>query len=119
MIQTFEHSKSVNCIQVDETSNKLISVSNEKNDKTIKIWSLDTGECLKTMNHHQNCVRNILLISNNKFISGSMDSTIKIWDFESNECLKTLTNDFEYYSLCVLSSNNYLACGCLNGTIVI
>ena len=71
------------------------------------------------MNHHQNCVRNILLISNNKFISGSIDSTIKIWDYESNECLKTLTNDFEYHSLCVLSSNNYLACGCLNGTIVI
>ena len=84
--QTFEHSKSVNCIQVDETSNKLISASNEKNDKTIKIWSLDTGECLKKMNHHQNCVRNILLISNNKFISGSIDSTIKMRLFEWYNC---------------------------------
>ena len=47
IISLNEHSDLINSIQFDEKSNKLISASN---DSTIKIWNLETGECLNTVN---------------------------------------------------------------------
>jgi WD40 repeat protein len=113
-IKTFkQHSECVNCIQVDENSNKLISVSN---DETIKIWNLETGQCLMTLNDHQDWISSILITSNNKFISGSLDNTIKIWDLNSYECLTTLTNQTYVQSLCLISCEE-IACGCKDGSI--
>ena len=63
-----QHSDIIRSIEVDEKSNKIISASN---DETIKIWDLETGECLKTLNDHTNGVTSILILKDNKFISGS------------------------------------------------
>ena len=117
LIQTFnQHTDTVRSIQVDEKSNKLITSSD---DMTIKIWNLETGECLKTLNNqHKNWITSVLMIQNSKFISGSWDKTIKLWDLNSFECLNTLTNDSGVYSLCLLP-NNKIVCGCVNGTITI
>ena len=116
LIKSFIHSSSlVISIQVDEQLNRLISGST---DNTIKIWDLESGECLKTLEDHDDWVRSILLIQNNKFISGSLDGRIKIWDLNSYECLITLKNNSGVISLCQLP-NNQIACGCLNGVIVI
>ena len=82
-----QHSDGINSIQVDEICNKIFSASD---DETIKIWNLETGECLKTLNDHTESVKSILIIPNNKFISGSADATIKIWDLNSFECLNKL-----------------------------
>ena len=108
-----EHVKCINSIQVDVGSNKLISASD---DKTIKIWNLETGECLKTLNDHKNYVNCILIISNNRFMSGSEDKTIKIWDLNTYECLNTLENDSKVSSLCLISESQ-VACSCLGGSI--
>lgn len=49
-------------------------------DKLIKVWSLLTGECLKTLQGHQKYVWCVKAMSNGEtIISGSGDSTIKIW----------------------------------------
>ena len=108
--------KKINSIQVDEISKKLFSSSD---DKTIKIWNLETGECLETLENHAPHVQSILLLPNiNKFISASTNKEIKIWDFNSYECLNTLENESGVCSL-YLVSDNQIACGCLNGFIVI
>jgi WD40 repeat protein len=108
-----EHSDSIKSIQVDETSNKIISASD---DKTIKIWDLESGKCLKTLKDHKDWVKCILTISNNKFLSGSWDNTVKIWHLNSYKCLKTLKNESGIFSLCLIADNQ-VACGCLNGLI--
>ena len=110
-----QHTNTIRSIQVDEISNKFITGSA---DKTIKIWNLTTGECLKTLNDHILTVTIILIIPNNRFISGSADRNIKIWDLNTYECLDTLTNLSPVYSLCLISDNR-LACGCSDGFISI
>ena len=113
IIKSFnQHTERVNSIQVDEKSNKLISASN---DKTIKIWNLNSGECLKTLNDHQDSVTSILITST-AFISGSIDKTVKIWDLNTYECLETLENNVGVSSLCLMP-NNQIACGGFNGYI--
>jgi WD40 repeat protein len=104
---------SIRSIQVDEPSNKMISASE---DKSIKIWDLESGKCLKTLTDHNHWVTCILIIPGNKFISGSADKTIKMWDMSSYECLNTFNNESYFYSLCLIP-NNKIAVGFNDGSI--
>lgn len=114
LIREFKgHTNRVASIQVDEISNIIITGAF---DKTIKIWNLETGECLKTLNNHTDWVTCILLLPDDKFISGSDDKTLKIWNLENYECLNTLLNQEGVFSLSLIS-NNKVACGCRSGLI--
>jgi WD40 repeat protein len=63
--------------QVQEFGQILVSASA---DKTIKIWRLDTGELLQTLNGHSAAVNSVAITPDGEFIvSGSSDKTIKIW----------------------------------------
>ena len=101
-----QHQKCIRSIQIIEESSKLISSSQ---DGTIKIWDLETGECLKTLEDHADWVTSIL-IHNSKLITCSSDKTIKIWNLDNYQCIETLNN---YSSVsCLLSlSNDFLASG--------
>ncbi|KAF9967996.1 hypothetical protein BGZ70_007280 [Mortierella alpina] len=58
-------------------------------DKSIKIWSLETGECLRTLEGHTRGIA-CIQFEGNVIVSGSSDKTIKIWDITKGECVKTL-----------------------------
>ncbi|KAI7830223.1 WD40-repeat-containing domain protein [Gamsiella multidivaricata] len=58
-------------------------------DKTIKIWSFETGECLRTLEGHARGIA-CIQFEDNIIVSGSSDRSIKIWDITRGECVKTL-----------------------------
>ncbi|KAF9173030.1 hypothetical protein BGX21_002106 [Mortierella sp. AD011] len=59
-------------------------------DKTIKIWSFETGECLRTLEGHARGIA-CIQFEGNVIVSGSSDRCIRIWDITRGECVKTLT----------------------------
>ncbi|KAF9928700.1 hypothetical protein FBU30_002171 [Linnemannia zychae] len=59
-------------------------------DKTIKVWSFDTGECLRTLDGHARGIA-CIQFEGNVVVSGSSDQSIKIWDLSTGSCLNTLT----------------------------
>ncbi|KAG0200032.1 hypothetical protein BGX28_006791 [Mortierella sp. GBA30] len=59
-------------------------------DNTLKIWDVETGECLNTLFGHVEGVWS-LAFDKLRIVSGSLDRTIKVWDTESGRCLYTLT----------------------------
>jgi WD40 repeat protein len=78
----------------------------------IKIWDLDTFECLNTLEGHTGVVYCIERIDENTFASGSEDKTIKIWDTNKNVCLKTIIADSKYAINCLKSiKSNEIASG--------
>ncbi len=83
------------------SSSQIFSCSD---DKTIKLWNLETNECLKTFIGHTNQV-NCLEISSDKstIYSGSCDRTLRVWDISSGECRKTIGLNGDIYSLKLLS----------------
>ena len=83
-------------------------------DKTIKIWKVKSGECIKTFYGHQDKVKSICYSPDGKYLaSGSWDRTIKIWKASSGECIKTFENDNNdaINSICYSPDGKYLASG--------
>jgi WD40 repeat protein len=96
--------------------NRIISCSD---DKTIKIWDINTGECITTLNGHLDWVYCILLLPDNTLASGSEDGSIKIWNLENKNCINTIEiRQSSVLSLCSLDVGK-LASGYEEGVIKI
>ena len=63
-------------------------------DGTAKIWSVETGECLLTLEGHEAdaAVLSIAFSPDGEdvVLTGSLDDTAKLWSVETGECLFTL-----------------------------
>ena len=57
-------------------------------DKTIRMWDIATGECIRKFKGHRQPIR-CLLIDKNSLFSASSDKTVKEWNIYTGECLKT------------------------------
>eukprot|EP01111_Echinosteliopsis_oligospora_P010622 TRINITY_DN335_c0_g1_i1.p1 TRINITY_DN335_c0_g1~~TRINITY_DN335_c0_g1_i1.p1 ORF type:complete len:469 (-),score=118.53 TRINITY_DN335_c0_g1_i1:100-1506(-) len=66
---------------VQATGNLLVSASS---DRTLKLWDVQSGECLQTFDGHTNYVRS-LQFEDNKLVSGSADGTIRLWDMTTGQ----------------------------------
>ena len=97
------HNKNVRSIKLIPNTNRLISASI---DHTIKIWNITNGECIQTLNGHENVVTCLDLMSEHKLISGSWDCQIKIWDLNKNVCSNSIKFDSQISSVCCSSSPN-------------
>lgn len=74
----------ITCLQF--SGNRIVSGSD---DNTLKVWSLTTGRCVRTLVGHTGGVWSSQM-SGNTIISGSTDRTLKVWDADSGVCLHTL-----------------------------
>ena len=65
-------------------------VASAANDNLIKIWSLNNGECICTLQGHNEHVKCITMdgYDSNMLLSGSLDHTMRLWDIRSGVCLE-------------------------------
>jgi WD40 repeat protein/tRNA A-37 threonylcarbamoyl transferase component Bud32 len=82
------HSDVVKSIAISPDGQLLASGSY---DKTIKLWSLRTGELLHTLSEHTHRITCIVISRDGQLLaSSSYDKTIKLWALSSGELLQTL-----------------------------
>ena len=74
----------------------------KSNDKTLKVWDVETGECVATLEGHSRARvaastdwlrRSIALPcfrTGARVVSASDDKTLKVWDVATGECVATL-----------------------------
>ena len=65
------------------------SIVSGSSDNSIKIWNVNSVDCLKTLVGHKDCIRCLLNINENTIVSGSSDYSLKSWDLETGKCLIT------------------------------
>ena len=68
-------------------------------DKTIKLWDIDSCECVKTFIGHLGPVTTIIKLSHpnkNLIASGSFDKTIRIWNMITEQCLRIIQAHKEF-----------------------
>ncbi len=60
-------------------------------DNTLRLWDLDTGNCVKILQGHTDEVNCVVLSNDGTLaLSGSDDNTLRLWDLDSGNCIKTL-----------------------------
>jgi WD40 repeat protein len=66
-------------------------------DRTVRLWDIRTGECLKILQCHTSSINSFALNYDGKLVATcSRDGTIMIWEIETGECLKILKSDRPY-----------------------
>ena len=61
-------------------------------DTTIKLWDLDTGEIIETLEEHKESVMSLCAMSEKgQFASGSLDNSIRIWSVAPSSTLYVCT----------------------------
>jgi WD40 repeat protein len=79
-----------NCVYfVAITPDSRTAVSGSE-DRTLKVWDLDTGQCRATFEGHTGDVVGVAITPNGKTaVSGSQDHTLKVWDLDTGQCRAT------------------------------
>ncbi|WP_414579649.1 WD40 repeat domain-containing protein, partial [Anabaena sp. CCY 9402-a] len=88
-------------------------------DKTIKLWNLETGKEIRTLNGHSEFVWSVSFSPDGKTLaSGSDDKTIKLWNLETGKEIRTLNGHSERVSSVSFSPDSKtLASGSWDNTI--
>jgi WD40 repeat protein len=87
------HSDRVNCVAVSADGRLACSGSD---DRTVRVWDLETGELLRTLEGHAWKVNAVAMSADGRLVcSASEDRTVKLWDLETGELLRTLQGHTE------------------------
>ena len=106
------HTNGVMCLQFDDNI-----LATGSYDSTIRIWDIDTGECIQTLRGHTLGIR-ALQFDDNKLISGSLDKTLKVWNWRTGECISTYQGHTEGV-VALNFEGNILASGSVDRTVKI
>jgi platelet-activating factor acetylhydrolase IB subunit alpha len=83
------------------SGNLLVSASR---DKSLRIWDVSTGYCVKTIRGHADWVRDVSPTFDGRFLlSAGNDQTARIWDASSGECKATLLGHEHVIECCVFA----------------
>ena len=83
------HTQSIRSLALTPDGEILASASD---DKTIKLWQLETGQELCTLRAHSKSVCSIAISADGEIIaSGSEDKTVKLWQLSTGMQIGTLT----------------------------
>ncbi|KAG0221634.1 hypothetical protein BGX31_009669 [Mortierella sp. GBA43] len=83
-------------------------------DKTVRVWDVETGECLHIMHGHSNHVMSVAYSPLDDVIaSGNRDKTVRLWDATIGYCRQTLTGHSSHLHCVVFSpsGDQLVSCG--------
>ncbi|MBF0320953.1 MAG: serine/threonine protein kinase, partial [Nitrospirae bacterium] len=90
VINTFEgHNGLVSTVIVSADGKMIVTGGTE--DRSVRIWDMDTGECLHVMEGHSDWVTCLCFSADEAtVISGSLDRTLRFWDIKRGRCTRVL-----------------------------
>lgn len=65
------------------------SVVSGSRDATLRVWNIDSGDCLHVLAGHMAAVR-CVCFDGKRVVSGAYDYNVKVWDPFKEVCLHTL-----------------------------
>ena len=115
--QTFSgHRNIIHTVCFSPDGTKFLSGSH---DKTVKLWDMKTGKCIRTFKGHKRWVRSVCFSPNGqRILSASADKTIKLWNPDMEECEFTLSGHTDWVeSVCFSPDGTKILSGSHDNTI--
>jgi WD40 repeat protein len=79
-------------------------------DKTLRLWNVANGHCIRTLKGHTHYVYSVALSADGRLaLSGSHDKTLRIWDVANARCIRTIEGHAGAVSSVALSVDGRLA----------
>jgi len=86
-------------------------------DKTLRVWDLETGECLEVLEGHNHWVLHVALTDDGQAVSASYDKTLRIWDLTTGQCLKVLEGHTDQVRHIALTGDGRVVSASEDGTL--
>jgi len=88
-------------------------------DNTLKLWDLNSGNCLRSFWGHKYGINAIAISKDDRYVvSGSSDNTLKLWDLNSGNCLRTYKGHKNgVKDLAITPDERFIISGSLDNTI--
>ncbi|XP_010547532.1 PREDICTED: F-box-like/WD repeat-containing protein TBL1XR1 isoform X2 [Tarenaya hassleriana] len=111
-----EHSKEIYTIRWSPTGpgtnnpNQPLMLASASFDSTVKLWDVELGKMLSSLNGHTDHVYSIAFSPNGEYIaSGSMDKSMHIWSIKEGKIVKTYAGDGGIFEVCWNNDGTKLA----------
>ncbi len=102
------HSSSVDHLVL--SADGAIAVSAGRYKDCLKVWDVQSGECLHTLSGHSGSINSVAITPDGAIaVSGSSDDTVKVWDIHSGECRRTLTRLYVVNDLALTADGTTIA----------
>ncbi|NJL59625.1 MAG: WD40 repeat domain-containing protein [Desulfobacteraceae bacterium] len=83
----------VNSVSFSPDGKTIVSGDNEQQSQ-LKLWDVNSGELIRSMNVHSSYVRSVSFSPDGKkIVAGSNDGSVTLWNRESGILIQTLTQD--------------------------
>ncbi|MEW6349906.1 MAG: AAA family ATPase [Thermodesulfobacteriota bacterium] len=117
LVNTLGHHSWVTSVSVSPDGRRVLSGTY---DRTVRLWDLETGECLRTLRGHGDMVSTVsMTLDGKRAVSASHDRTIRLWDLESGQCIRTVTSPVELGTLSITPDGRRAVSGSGGGVLVI
>ena len=85
-------------------------------DRTVKVWDLNSGQEQRTLSEHGGGVRTLALTGDGRVVFGSYDGTVRLWDLNSRQ-QRTLQRHGSAVMALALTGDGRVVSGSYDGTV--
>lgn len=80
--------------------------------RTLKLWDLSTGVCLRTFEVHEEKVNSVAFSPDGRLsLSGSEDKTLKLWDLSTGSCQQTFRTEYGVDTTAISPDGRFILSG--------
>ncbi|XP_034219286.1 WD40 repeat-containing protein HOS15 isoform X2 [Prunus dulcis] len=121
-----EHSKEIYTIRWSPTgpgtnnANQQLVLASASFDSTVKLWDVELGKLLYSLNGHRDPVYSVAFSPNGEYLaSGSLDKSMHIWSLKEGKIVKTYTGNGGIFEVCWNKEGDKIAACFANNTVCV
>ncbi|GAV58784.1 WD40 domain-containing protein/LisH domain-containing protein [Cephalotus follicularis] len=121
-----EHAKEIYTIRWSPTGpgtnnpNQQLVLASASFDSTVKLWDVELGKLLYSLNGHRDPVYSVAFSPNGEYlVSGSLDKSMHIWSLKEGKIAKTFTGNGGIFEVCWNKEGDKIAACFANNTVCV
>ncbi|XP_052196112.1 WD40 repeat-containing protein HOS15 isoform X2 [Diospyros lotus] len=121
-----EHTKEIYTIRWSPTGpgtnnpNKQLLLASASFDSTVKLWDVELGRLICSLNGHRDPVYSIAFSPNGDYLaSGSLDKSLHVWSLKEGKIVKTYTGNGGIFEVCWNKEGDKIAACSADNTVCV